>query len=48
MSIWKCSHCGREITGEQLNDMIRLVCPSCGNRIFFKKRPPIVKRVKAR
>lgn len=45
MAIWVCYRCGKEvITKEELPKR----CPYCGFRILFKKRPPIVKRLKAR
>ena len=42
--MYKCIKCGRVI--EKFADRIR--CPYCGNRIFVKLRPEIVKRVQAR
>ncbi|WXG41512.1 MAG: RpoP/RPC10 RNA polymerase subunit family protein [Candidatus Freyarchaeum deiterrae] len=41
-----CGKCGKEITREELS-RDRIQCPECGYRVLYKKRPPIVKRVKA-
>ncbi len=44
--IYVCFDCKHEITDEELGKRIR--CPYCGGKILFKKRPEIVKHVKAR
>jgi DNA-directed RNA polymerase subunit P len=41
---YKCVKCGKET--EKIIDRVR--CPFCGFRIFIKKRPQVIKKVKAR
>lgn len=41
-----CYSCGKEVTQEDISKRIR--CLYCGGKILFKKRPEIVKKVKAR
>ena len=41
-----CYSCGKIVTPEDIKKMIR--CPYCGGKILFKKRPQVVKKVKAR
>ncbi|MFB0563384.1 MAG: DNA-directed RNA polymerase subunit P [Candidatus Lokiarchaeia archaeon] len=42
-----CGRCGKEATVEDLL-IGQIRCPDCGYRVLYKKRPPIIKRVKAR
>lgn len=44
MATYKCFKCGKKISTNVLEK--RFVCPSCGNKIFFKPRTKI-KKVKA-
>lgn len=39
--------CRKEITQESLNQLPGIKCPYCGFRILFKKRPQVIKKVKA-
>ncbi len=41
-----CFSCGETITWEEIRRRVR--CPYCGGKILYKKRPDIVKTVKAR
>lgn len=41
--MYKCINCKKVVA--KLEDKIR--CPYCGYRIFLKKRPEVVKRVRA-
>ena len=41
-----CYSCSKEVTDEDITKRIR--CPYCGGKILFKKRPEVVKKVKAR
>ncbi len=43
---YACLFCKREIKPEEIKKRVR--CPYCGGRIIYKKRPPILKHVKAR
>lgn len=36
MATYKCFHCGKKITSNNLEK--RFVCPACGSRIFYKPR----------
>lgn len=45
--VYICGKCGKEITEEELS-MGQIRCPVCMYRVLYKKRPPIIKRVKAR
>ena len=40
--------CMREVTRDMLNTLPGVKCPHCGYRILYKKRPPILKPIKAR
>lgn len=40
-------HCKAIVTPESLNQLPGIKCPACGYRILYKKRPPVIKRVKA-
>jgi len=40
--MYVCYECGHEI-----ESLLELKCPKCGGRIFFKKRPPVVKEIDA-
>jgi DNA-directed RNA polymerase subunit RPC12/RpoP len=44
MPTYKCFKCGKKILDSNLEK--RFVCPSCGNKIFYKPRTR-VKKVKA-
>lgn len=44
--IYICFDCRNEINSTEISKRIR--CPYCGGKILFKKRPEIVKQVKAR
>ena len=39
--------CYREVSEEALRQLPGIKCPHCGQRILFKKRPQVIKRVKA-
>ncbi|MHA1521483.1 MAG: DNA-directed RNA polymerase subunit P [Promethearchaeota archaeon] len=39
--------CQKEVTKKQLNQLPGVKCPHCGARVLFKKRPQVIKRVKA-
>ena len=39
--MYECGRCGREV--ENTADSIR--CPYCGNRIIYKARPLVAKKV---
>jgi DNA-directed RNA polymerase subunit P len=39
--------CQKEISQDNLNQLPGIKCPYCGHRILYKKRPQIVKRIKA-
>jgi len=41
-----CYSCGKIVTEEDIVKRVR--CPYCGGKVLFKKRPEIVKKVKAR
>jgi len=38
--MWECFNCGSHV--ENI-DVVK--CPHCGYRIFYKKRPPIVRKI---
>jgi DNA-directed RNA polymerase subunit RPC12/RpoP len=40
-----CYNCKKTIDYKSIKKRVR--CPNCGHRIFFKKRPSIVKKVEA-
>jgi DNA-directed RNA polymerase subunit RPC12/RpoP len=42
-----CQKCHAEISPEELETLPGIRCIICGHRILLKKRPPIVKRLKA-
>ncbi|MHA1647706.1 MAG: DNA-directed RNA polymerase subunit P [Promethearchaeota archaeon] len=42
-----CAKCKTLITQESLNQLPGIKCPACGHRILYKKRPPVIKKVKA-
>ena len=46
MTKYVCLNCGREIDEKDIQNKVR--CPYCGGRIILKKRPEIIKKVKAR
>ncbi|RLE51360.1 MAG: DNA-directed RNA polymerase subunit P [Candidatus Methanomethylicota archaeon] len=44
---YKCGRCGYEITDlREFESIPGMRCPQCNYRIFYKVRPPIVKRLK--
>ncbi|MFX0113495.1 MAG: DNA-directed RNA polymerase subunit P [Candidatus Hodarchaeota archaeon] len=47
MTTYICQKCGSEITPEELESLPGVRCIICGHRILIKKRPPIIKRLKA-
>jgi DNA-directed RNA polymerase subunit RPC12/RpoP len=44
--MYKCINCGSDVSEKDLQEMIR--CPFCGYRILKKKRPDVIRTVKAR
>jgi DNA-directed RNA polymerase subunit RPC12/RpoP len=38
---WRCFECGKKV-----DDIKAVKCSYCGYRIFYKERPPVVKKVK--
>ncbi|MCP4762089.1 MAG: DNA-directed RNA polymerase subunit P [archaeon] len=49
MTIYSCGRkeCREEISLEKLQTLPGIKCPKCGYRILYKKRPSIIKRIKA-
>lgn len=49
MTTYVCAkkECHREIDEEKLATLPGIKCPYCGYRILYKKRPVIMKRIKA-
>jgi DNA-directed RNA polymerase subunit RPC12/RpoP len=45
--MYKCLNCGKDVDID-LDKSKKIQCPYCGYRILEKKRPPVIKRVKAR
>ncbi len=45
--VYKCLHCGRVFSREELETLPGVRCPYCGFRIVEKIRPPGVRKVKA-
>ncbi|HDH44565.1 MAG TPA: DNA-directed RNA polymerase subunit P [Thermococcus sp.] len=43
---YRCALCKKEVKFDVQN--IGMQCPYCGCKVFYKERPPIAKRVKAR
>jgi DNA-directed RNA polymerase subunit P len=43
--MYKCSNCGKAV---ELGEEGPVRCPFCGNKILFKVRPKVVKKLKAR
>ncbi|MFH0836269.1 MAG: DNA-directed RNA polymerase subunit P [Candidatus Micrarchaeota archaeon] len=41
MATYVCSNCGKELDSSEL-EFIR--CPYCGNKVLFKKTPPVLKK----
>ncbi len=41
-----CYNCGKKVSYNEI--MRRVRCTYCGGKILFKRRPEIVKKVKAR
>lgn len=46
MVTYVCYKCGSKVEFEKLERRMR--CPYCGGKIFFKERPHIVRKLKAR
>lgn len=44
MSEYVCSKCLKKYAAEDKN-LQNIRCPYCGNKIFFKATPPVVKSV---
>jgi len=44
--MYVCFKCGKEVEYKDIKKKVR--CPFCGSKILFKKRPEVVKKVKAR
>ncbi|MHA1718933.1 MAG: DNA-directed RNA polymerase subunit P [Promethearchaeota archaeon] len=42
-----CAKCKTVISQESLNQLPGIKCPACGHRILYKKRPQVIKKVKA-
>jgi DNA-directed RNA polymerase subunit P len=42
---YRCGSCGKDISKSDIKGRLR--CPYCGGKMIFKKRPEVVKRVKA-
>jgi DNA-directed RNA polymerase subunit RPC12/RpoP len=49
MTVYVCAkkECKEEIDLDRLNQLPGIKCPKCGYRILYKKRPSIIKRIKA-
>lgn len=45
MMRYVCGACAKDVNTEEIKKRIR--CPYCGNKVLFKKRPDIIKKVKA-
>lgn len=45
MTVYKCIMCKKDMDWKAFEENLR--CPYCGFRIVMKKRPKIIKRVKA-
>lgn len=47
--MYVCSNkqCQKEVSKKALNQLPGIKCPHCGHRILYKKRPQVIKRVKA-
>ncbi len=47
--VYVCANkeCHKEVTQENLNQLPGIKCPHCGYRILYKKRPQVIKKVKA-
>jgi len=46
--MYECAGCGKEVKSTDLGQLPGIKCPNCGYRILYKRRPPVVKKVKAR
>lgn len=44
--MYKCLNCQKEITAEQIKDVVR--CPFCGFRVMMKERGKNPVKIKAR
>ncbi len=47
MPSYVCARCGQEVTDEGLETLPGIKCPHCGFRILYKKRPQIIRKIKA-
>jgi DNA-directed RNA polymerase subunit P len=49
MTIYVCAkkECRKEIDDSKLATLPGIKCPFCGHRILYKKRPSIIKQIKA-
>ena len=49
MTTYVCGRkeCKKEIDESKLASLTGIKCPYCGYRILYKKRPSIIKRIKA-
>jgi len=47
--VFVCWKCGKEVKDEEigLEEGIGVRCSYCGNKVLFKKTPPVSKKVKA-
>lgn len=45
MAYYKCGSCKKRVEFNAQNIGIR--CPYCGNKYFYKERPPVAKTLKA-
>lgn len=45
MAFYKCGQCKKRVEFNAQNIGIR--CPYCGNKFFYKERPPIAKTLPA-
>ena len=48
MTQYRCQRCKETVLPTDMKIVPGIKCPKCGNRILFKERPPIVRKVKAR
>ncbi|MCG3219591.1 MAG: DNA-directed RNA polymerase subunit P [Candidatus Kariarchaeaceae archaeon] len=48
MTQYRCQRCKETVLPTDMKIVPGIKCPKCGNRILFKERPPVVRKVKAR
>ena len=48
MTTYRCQRCKETVLPTDMKIVPGIKCPKCGNRILFKERPPVVRKVKAR